>query len=300
MLNIPVFIATDNAYAPFASTTIMSVMENTNAHVDFFILAYQICPQSQEKLNNLQDTYPHLKIHFLDIDADMFKECRLAKYTSPMIFARYLIPELFPSLKKAIYTDIDVIFADDIQKLYDENLADFPIGAVYNFIDSSRADFEAHRQNLNLDANHRFFWSGLLLMNPQKMHKDGSYHKLMNATLRYEKFLKWPDLDAMNCVFGNNYQELHPKYIFIPQKEQEMIDMGGLYEQAALKPFIYHFAGPKKPWIDPSQKDADKFWAIACKSNFINEIKKFVEPREIKIKNCAITSIPNESTHQKN
>ena len=270
---IPVFLASDENYVPFVSTTAISIMKNTKSLVKFFILSADIKEERKNELLKLCRYYPNCQMEFIDIDMSLFKNFPEMGNVTLTTYCRYLIPSLKPELGKVIYSDVDVIFADDIKKLYNESLNGFTIAATHDFVDVKDLQLkEKHYKNLEINSNHLYFWAGLMLIDIKKFNSENLTEKLLAATDKYKEYLICMDLDFYNHVFQNNYHVLHPKYVFIPNLYDEMIEMGGEYKQAALNPFIYHYAG-QKPWKYPDMPFADKFWKIAEESDFYSEIK---------------------------
>lgn len=271
---ITVFLASDNSFTPFVSTTIISIMENTNSDIKFYILHNNICKEYQARLLQLETAYSNCSIEFVKVYENNFVSFPVMDYVNETMYFRYLISEIKPEIKKCIYTDADVIFNGDIQTLYNEDLENFPIGAVTDFVENETPQIkDTHYKNLEISPEHDYFWSGLLLLNCEKLRELHATQKLLATTKELSAKLVWPDADAYNKVFSpNNYKKLHPKYVFIPEFENRMLQMEIQHKQAAKEPFIYHYAG-FKPWQNSTLNKADKFWEIAEKSQFYNEIK---------------------------
>ena len=93
-------------------------------------------------------------------------------------FSRLLFSNLCSCIDKVIYTDVDVVFRDDITKLFNEALQDNIVGAVegisyYNGKDNLR---------FNIDKHHHYFQSSLLLIDCKKWRKA-------NITLRWYEIM---------------------------------------------------------------------------------------------------------------
>ena len=50
MYRIPIFLSSDNNYAPFVATTIASICDNTKSFCDFYILDGGIEEEKKEKI----------------------------------------------------------------------------------------------------------------------------------------------------------------------------------------------------------------------------------------------------------
>lgn len=134
-LHIPVFlIAADDIAAPMC-VTMASILANTKAFIEFYILersSLKISPEKKERIEKLRNRYSAFSIEYIEVNPDDF--AGLAPTTAGYIpndtYFRYIIPELKPEIKKAVYLDVDIIVKKDIADLYCEKLGKNYIGAV--------------------------------------------------------------------------------------------------------------------------------------------------------------------------
>ncbi len=262
MVNVPIFLSADNNYAPFVATTIASICDNTKSFCHFYVLDGGITQENQEKICELKNQFNNFSIEFINIQKHIANFTPNKFYNSQTMFARFLIPELKTKINKAIYTDADVIFLDDIQKYYDENLDDYIIGCVQApFIDTYSNNLEV----FNFSKEHVYFCSGNLLINCEKWRKNNILEKILNVYDIYQQNLISPDQDILNKVFDNNYKALNKKYCVT----EFHLDFYGNIEDV----FIRHFGTTVKPWqINPETickyPDLHLFWKYAKKTSF--------------------------------
>ena len=105
-----------------------------------------------------------------------------------------------------------------------------------------------------LSGPEEYFNAGVLLLNLDKMRRDGSTDRLLHYARANAGRLVWRDQDALNVVIGANHVRLHPRWncmnsvIEFPQS----IDVFGAVAVAEARghPAIRHFEGPSlhKPW----------------------------------------------------
>lgn len=270
MPNIPIFLSSDNNYAPFVATTIASICDNTKSFCEFYVLDGGISAENQAKICELKKQFSNFEIEFINIDAEKyFKDFKETQYITKSMYSRFLIPDLKPDIKKAIYSDVDVIVLGDIREMYDEDLGDYILGAVRDFKAQDKI-FEKHRREIGLDNNHSYFFSGNLLFDCEKWRENDIYHKLTHLanTIPHSK-LTCPDQDILNLCFENNYKILDYKYCYC-------------VAQTASNPngevFIRHYNGPVKPWhINPHaivemMPHLKEFWAYAKKTAFYDAL----------------------------
>lgn len=287
---IPVFLSSDNRYSPLVATTILSIMENTDSFVEFFILDGGIWEEFKLEIKTLCANFANCSIEFIKVDAEVeFKGLPVRLHFTRDMYARFLIPRLRPRLEKVIYSDVDVIFNDDIRKLYEEDLGKYPLGAVpynYGYLNPDQSQINEFHDRLNLSKKHQYFESGLLLIDCEKWRKEGYTEKLINQTgLCHADSILTPDQDVLNKVFECNYKKLDNKYIVVPDRVNVLV-ASDFTREAIRKPFIYHFAGASKPWLFPKVLYAEKFWQYAIKTSFYpllrKDLKKIMKDEYIK------------------
>lgn len=278
MINIPIFLSADNNYAPFVATTMASILDNTKSFCEFYILDGGITEENQEKICELKQQFDNFSIEFLKLDLEeYFKDFKVTERITKSMYSRFLIPHLKPEIDKAIYSDVDVIFLDDVKKMFEEDLEHYAIGGVWeeyahNLVNNER------KQRLDLSDKHKYFSSGNLLFNCKKWRDNNILKKLSEIAFTIQ--LREPDMDVLNKYFDNNYKILNPKYCWINQNYD-------FYGQPKEPIVIRHFNGPIKPWqINPDSDensklnftiDKNKFWKYAEMTLFYDEILNRVE-----------------------
>lgn len=67
-MNIPVFLSSDNNYAPFVATTIASICDNTKSFCEFYVLDGGIKEENKAKICELKNKFNNFSIEFIEID----------------------------------------------------------------------------------------------------------------------------------------------------------------------------------------------------------------------------------------
>lgn len=287
---IPVFLSSDDNYAPFVSTTIASIMSNTNSDVDFYILDGGISFENVEKIKDLKNIFKNFSIEFIEINTNKeFKDFPTRLHFSIDMYTRFLIPKLKPELSKVIYSDVDVIFNKDIKNLIEEDLGGNIIGAVpytFGYINPDKSEIRSYHNRLRLSNSHKYFESGLLLIDIDLWEKENITEKLMNEVRGCShNMILTPDQDVFNMVFDNNYKKLSNEYIVVPHRKKIM--QTDLEARNTIKdPFIIHYAGSNKPWNNPNMEMARYFWKYARMTQFYEELifnfHKIILPKKCK------------------
>jgi lipopolysaccharide biosynthesis glycosyltransferase len=286
---IEIVFTSSGKYAPFAATTALSILKNTNEQVRFHVLTENFKSEDKKIVTDFILNFPNASIEFVDITEKLklFEGAYLSWFSSFIPYARILIPQLI-TVPKAIYLDLDTIVCCDIRELWNTDLC--VNGKEYALM--AKRSSENYRKRvvelchaLNLDSNHIYFSSGVLVMNLVKWEEDKIAEKCIEIAKQCEK-IKFLDQDVLNIYFdNNNYVPLQTEYNSYPVMVTEE-------EKKYFEPKIIHYAGPKKPWNNPEMYKADVFWFYAKQTPYyktffrplkrkyvINKIKQKVKQR---------------------
>ena len=275
---IPIFLSSDNNYAPFVATTIASICDNTKYFCEFYILDGGINKVNKNRILQLKDIYRNFSIEFININPEKeFKDIKYnnaATYISISTYSRFLIPTLKPKLKKVLYLDVDIVVLGDIAELYAQELEGYALGAVW---DESRKQYNLDTKELvELSDNYKYFNAGVLLVDIPKWKKDSIAEKLFGIANKYGEKVLHADETLLNKYFDGQYRILDLKYNFLDYD---------LISHPLEKVIIRHFATEFKPWTIPPGKNAkqmpgaNEFWKYAEKTVFYKDIlEKFITP----------------------
>lgn len=270
-MQIPIFLSSDNNYAPFVATTIASICDNTKSFCEFYILDGGITEENQEKISQLKKYYNNFSIEYIQVDIDKyFQELKETKYISKSMYSRFLIPILKPEIDRAIYSDVDVIALGDIKKMYDENLEEYTLGAVWQELYDNTTNIKNIKERLQLTLSHKLFFSGNLLINCKKWRELNIFQKLIELGEELKDKTETPDQDILNKFFDNNYKVLKAKYCYVNQNFD--------FYKTSDDIIIRHFNGQIKPWhlnenIQTTlYHNLQEFWYYARKTAFYEEL----------------------------
>jgi lipopolysaccharide biosynthesis glycosyltransferase len=185
-----------------------------------------------------------------------------------------LIPYLKLNLDKVIYSDVDVIVLGDIKEMYDEDLEDFIIGAIWQELYDKTINMDNLKLKLNISTEHKFFFSGNLLINCKKWREQNITQKLIDLFNKNKNLiLTCPDQDLLNMFFDNNYKILSSKYCYVNQNFD-------YFKEEYPNIIIRHYNGQIKPWnINENTKTSlfhnlKEFWYYAKITRFFKELDK--------------------------
>ena len=284
--NIPIFLASNDKYAPFVATTIASVCYNTKSFCEFYVLDSGISNLNKKRIELLKEKFNNFSIEYLHIDLSKFTGFKLLSHISLDAYSRFFIPILKPELDKAIYLDIDISVLGDIKELYNINLENYYLGAISEYCFIQRQKIIAERLDIKYNDKKQFFNSGILLINSKKWREDNIIKKLFEIQNKYNDVLEWGDQDVLIKQFYENYLVLDIKFNLLTgqiiyknnfsEKVEKMVD------NAIKNPIIRHFETPGKPWLTNKNfydnnndlQNFEDFWFFAKMTDFY-EILKF-------------------------
>jgi lipopolysaccharide biosynthesis glycosyltransferase len=257
---VPIVFCFDKRIILGASVAIKSLIDSakTDTIYDIRIFHSDLDLKSQKDITALVENSRH-KIAFHYINPAIFDGAPRSKGSwTEIVYYRFLIPQILVEYEKVIYSDVDVLFKNDLSDLYNQNIEDYELAAV-------RAE-----RNTTGTIGHKYFeenkkeyiyWSGLMLLNCKKFREESILEKLLeNAKLKYRD-LRFFDLDLVNITcqkilsLGFEYCVLQGIYYnsdYSSQKDYEYLK--GVYTDEELlcakkSPAIIHYAGKLgKPW----------------------------------------------------
>lgn len=255
METINICLAADNNYAQHVAVVIASVMSNTKAKdVCFYLLSDGIKDDKKQKIEQTGAIFG-AKVEIIELSKlDLFDNLFTSGHISKAAYFRLDIAQLVPqSVKKIIYTDVDLIVRGDIQELWNFDMQEKPLAAVPDLgIMSSGRLMEQKHAVLGIDKQDLYFNSGVLIIDVEAWRKN-AYAKEVIA-LAASGNLPHHDQDALNKVFYKNWQALPLKWNVIPPVFNLFLKilLNSKFRKKALEArremCILHYAGRYKPW----------------------------------------------------
>ena len=287
--NIPIVFSCTNYYTPYTAITIQSLLEHTssNNNYDIVILHTNISKDNQQNLKWLVNGVKNVSIRFVDIN-ELTNDMRWVAnhHIAVESFYRLYIPYLFNMYDKILYLDCDLIILRDVAELFNIDLGSNILAAT---IDADHAGQYGSNYNnvvrysdhiLQLENPYEYFQAGVLLFNINEFKQSIDLDDLIDFAQAREYM--YMDQDILNV-------KLKGRITRVPMKWNVMTNtynfrMYGLirrsapdyiwneYENARRDPYIVHYAGGDKPWINPETDMSFIFWSYARRNPFYEVI----------------------------
>lgn len=257
---IPVVFCFDKRIILGASVAIKSLIDcaKDTTTYDIRIFHSDLDLGNQKAINSLVENTRH-NIAFNYVNPDLFKNAPNSNGSwTEVVYYRLLVPEFLNVYDKAIYSDVDVLFKDDLSELYNTDISDYELGAVRAEKNTQNTICHKYFENNKKDY---IYWSGLMLLNCKKFREENILDKLIENATKYYKDLKFFDLDLINITCNKIYP-LDMKYcvmqsIYYNDDYKQRSDyqyLKGVYsdeeiESSKENAVIVHYGGaPGKPW----------------------------------------------------
>ncbi len=275
--NVDVVLITDKRYVDFTRVAMKSAIETKcpDSRYNFHIMTMELNDADKEKLKEFESD--EIKVSLLEqkeIDLFYIRGTHVSKTS----LLKYYIPEVLGGLDKVLYIDADVLILHDLTKLFDTDVNDVYLAAVK---DPSWFFENNHVVDLGLEKRGFYFNSGVMLMNLDKMRKDGLIEKLEEYT--NNNYRTYMDQDALNVLVGESVKLLDVEnntmnFFFEHNSIKVLGEFYGRnwtdYEDVFSRAVILHFASSKKPMGTVVKKDEFFYMLQKLWYKYYRELKK--------------------------
>ena len=275
MKTIPILFTFDQSLEMPAGVCISSLLENADKDTfyDIFILHGPECNFSESRLNDFPSLFGNCRITFRKVEGEFVGGYEIRGIPETAYY-RLIAPNLIPEYNKILYSDVDVIFREDLRHYYDTDLGDNYFAGVDN-CSALRPGVQKYlAESLHLDYRKGYYYSGNLVINSALIRRDGKmdeFRKLGKNNYNQQ------DMDIMNIACNGRFLPLGPSYCMtnflyelMVTRRPEMEEIYGTEEiDHALRSGIVHYNGAK-PWKGACP-NMDIWWAAFRRSPFFNE-----------------------------
>ncbi|MDV2446931.1 stress protein [Elizabethkingia anophelis] len=248
MNKIPIaFCFDDNLLMP-AGICLTSLLENAHSDTfyDIFILHDNKSkfPESGY-LEKLHNQYQNFNITYRNV-GNAFEGAFEIRGITVAAYYRLLIPKVIPEYSTIMYHDVDVIFRDDLSKLFlGTNMKGYYMAGV----STPYSDITEYvEKNIGVDIS-KYIASGNLIINSEEIQRDNLIPKFIEIA---KKSWYFQDMDVINIVCKGKIKYLPPSFCIVGTTADILSNINQPYfskEEVdyALKYGIIHYNGAK-PW----------------------------------------------------
>ncbi len=287
--NIPIIFSSDNNYAPYLGVTIKSIIENSSAeyNYDIIILTRDISVLNQNLLKKEENS--NISIRFYDI-SEILKPYEKLFYVKDRFtietYYRLFATSIFPSYKKILYLDVDVVVLQDIAQLFQIDISNHytaaarSLSSVYNTFHNVLWDGRKFRdyqmEILKLKNPYDYFQAGVVMFNIEYMLQNDFLQSMLDCVQKITHPVL-VDQDILNALCNEKNVLLDTKWNIESAAPKSLIgfifeDFYNSYQRALKNPGIIHYNGRDKVWKSPDMRLSEYWWKYARKSVFYEEI----------------------------
>lgn len=250
---VPILFTFDDKLITPAVVCITSLLENAqkDTFYDIYIIHSEVFDFSKSKLVEISTHYDNCKINFRKVSGE-FVGGYVIRGIPETCYYRLISPEIITEYDKIIYSDVDVIFREDLAYIYNTDIGDNHFAGVDN-CSVFRPSVRNYLVNeLHLDWRHGYYYSGNLVINLKQIREDkmvDKYRELGKNSYNQQ------DMDIMNIASNKRFYALTPAFcltnylydLIVNQREKmETLFSADLLDHA-LSFGIIHYNGAK-PW----------------------------------------------------
>lgn len=249
---IELLLGADDAYAMPLAVTLFSALEtiNANRNVRVTIVDGGISRENQRRIESIVGKLPvQCNLVWVAPDSDKLKDLPAGAgewdYLSRSMYLRLFAPSLVPAAK-VIYLDSDMVVQQNLEELWEIDMRTFPLAAVTELgttFAEGRLRYKDVWKVQGLDPDVSHFNSGLLVLDLELWRREGLSQAVFDNVYANRNHYRYPDQDALNAVFHQNWLELETKWNYQIT-----------YEDLKFTPIpardvaIFHYSTPFKPW----------------------------------------------------
>lgn len=257
--------ATDNKFAQHCAVTFISLLKNNASNVIIYLLTEGLTPDNEKKLTDLVTENGGI-LHIILVNSEALKNCPMPplyklSHISIATYYRLLVSQLLPeNIEKVIYLDCDIVVRHSIDDLWNYNIDEYAIGAVYQIADWNIKAIK----RLNYPVSFGYFNAGVLLINLKYWRENQISGQLFEYLEKHKDQIVFHDQDALNGLLYSKCLRLPCKwnmqngffkksvFTIVNSNTEEPISYYADYKDQILKeiddPVIVHYVSKPKPW----------------------------------------------------
>lgn len=269
-----VFIC-DEEYAIPTAVAIKSIEETNNGKKSIYIVSPSLKEETKLFLKSLENNSTSINVLIYKKEVKEFAIQGL--HVSPAAIIKFDLPHIFRDKNKILYLDSDILVRGDITPLFSIDIENNYAAVVKDFKPLTYKPSQLVKLNVFHTA---YFNSGVMLLNLEKLRKDGISDKLYKY--RASGINYFMDQDALNVIFAENVKYLDLKWntisstvgAFNKDELAEYYNLGqiksksDIYDQA----IIIHLTTKYKPW---------KFINVPYSSEWMSIYKKLKKTNDL-------------------
>lgn len=247
-----IVLATDNNFVQHCCVTITSILAN-NSDVKFYVFTEGLTPVNTELLNR-QVRICKGKLEICKIDSSIVGKFPMPFFMSNHIsiatYYRLFTADIIPDdIDKVIYLDCDIVVTTSLMKLWDTDITNYALGAIYQSHEHN--EYSNCYNRLEIPKEIGYFNAGVLLINLSYWRKNNVQERLLRFIKENHNIIYAHDQDVLNAVLYKETKVLSHTWNFrdcFLSKRIYTYPSNVDYSEILEHPAIIHFVSKPKPW----------------------------------------------------
>lgn len=285
--SIPVVFAANNSFIPMFATCLQSVLDHVSDayNYDLVLLQSDVSDENKRKLLDMVKGYKNVSLRLFDAASLLQNyDLKANAHISVETYYRFLIQAVLPKYDKILYLDCDLIANADVAELYNTDVEGYMLAAARDpdFLGQINGANRSTRlyceKDFKMKNPYNYFQAGVLLFNENEMRKAYSLDQWLTfASQPY----KYNDQDVLNLYCEGRVKYLDMAWNMITDCDHTRVSqvivhapavIQAEYKKAHAAPKLIHYAGFMKPWHRPTEDYAHKFWEVARRTPYYEEL----------------------------
>lgn len=196
MHKIPVCFAFDNKLIEAAGVCFASLLLNaySDTFYDIYVLHSLTVTLDEVELRRAIAPFKNCSLTLIKVD-NSFEDAYEIRHVTKATYYRLLIPEILPQFDKIIYSDVDIIFQNDLSEAFNIDLGDAYVAGVPDI--GMNTFCTQYLNDVVKIPKWDYLQAGFLILNLKAMRADGLVSKFKaEATKNYT----YQDQDIVNII----------------------------------------------------------------------------------------------------
>jgi lipopolysaccharide biosynthesis glycosyltransferase len=238
-----------------AAASLLDHTGTDQVHYHIYCICTKEASQAGDRLRRLVKARDRESSVIVKVVENLYQDAYEVRGISSGAYLRLMLHRLLPELDKILYTDVDVLFRDDLTEIWQTDLTDYVLAAVKGTVNcSDKWEWNSDRPYWHWleDMKGKYINSGVLLLNLAEVRRrnlEEEWSKWAKERLYYQ------DQDILNltCKGAILYLPLkYNRFAYIEEDDYDAYVSEGIFTgqecaEASNRPVIIHYAGDK-PW----------------------------------------------------
>jgi len=271
--------------AAVAFRTLLEHAQTPNAVYDLHVLGSGITASDRALLTKVVAGFPQARLTFRAPPPHPIPASALPKngHYSPDLYYKLMVPELYPELDRAVLADVDVVWEDDVAKVWD-GLPSDDVALVAGAWDPGYAAY--HREGLfptgrplirkyartfsAAELEKLRISAGLMVFDLAGLRREGMAAKWIDFARANVSRAILPEQEPINLVTCDRIVTL-PHPFMADAASADHPRWGEVFGN----PVMLHYASREKPWKFLGTPLAERWFAACARAGLIEEWRKF-------------------------